>query len=155
MFAQKLARWTDLTAGFKGHPLSYDEAFERSKTSVLRFKWNYAVRHLNSRFVCDCVCVCTLLVLLPHPFLLVSTAVIIYVAGVLYADLPPSALRDAVPQAPASQLRGTSLFNRCASPQPPDLPECDYFLPPCYGLTFRLSTAAVFLRSYTRPTHPS
>ena len=89
MFAQKLAPWTDLTAGFRGHPLSYDEAFERSKASVLRFKWNYAV----------IVCVCTLLVLLPHPFLLVATAVIIYVAGVLYADLPPSALRDAVPQA--------------------------------------------------------
>lgn len=91
MFAPKLAPWPELAGSLKHHPLTYDEAFARSKESIARFKWNYAL----------ITCITTLIVLLPHPKLILAAGSAVYVAAVFYTDKAPApqCVREAVPLA--------------------------------------------------------
>lgn len=93
-----LAPWPEMMGGFKSHPLTYDEAFERAKASFSKFRWNYAV----------VVGICTIVVLIPHPKLILAAALVVYVAAVLYTDKAPAPafVRASVPPAHRPALVG-------------------------------------------------
>jgi len=91
MFTPKLAPWPEMVGGWKSHPLTYDEAFERSKASIARFRWNYALVTVASTFI----------VLMPHPKLIIAASFVVYMAVIFYTDAvpAPSFVRGSVPLA--------------------------------------------------------